>query len=170
MRNFAWTFISPSVFVPSVKRSRCLFPQNWGWGAQLWHNEYCKNTVIVDLQLQCGALFCVNYRNDLGVFFILFIDTKNHSRTTENDDTWASYVDLQIQGHALSCETIHIYFQLLILLPAEVISCSQEFYIYWCSLLENYEKCYISLEPPDSITAHLYVCGKSLKVRDLCYI
>ena len=69
--------------------------------------------MLVDLQLQGGALFCVNYRKDLGVFFILFIDTKNYNRTTENADTWASYVDLQIQGHALSCETIHIYLQLL---------------------------------------------------------
>ena len=43
--------------------------------------------MLVDLQLQGGALFCVNYRKDLGVFFILFIDTKNHNRTTENADT-----------------------------------------------------------------------------------
>ena len=67
MRNFASTFISPSVFVLSVKRSRCLFPQI----EVEEHNcdityEYCKNTVIVDvgrdLQLQGGALICVNYR------------------------------------------------------------------------------------------------------------
>ena len=70
MRNFAGTFISQSVFVLSVKRSWCLFPQIEVEEHKL-HNydityEYCKNTVIVDvgrdLQLQGGALICVNYR------------------------------------------------------------------------------------------------------------
>ena len=41
--------------------------------------------MLVDIQ--GSALFCVNYRKDLGVFFILFIDTKNHNRTTDNADT-----------------------------------------------------------------------------------
>ena len=117
MRNFAWTFISPSVFVLSVKRSRWLFPQHWGWGSQLWQNEYCKNTVIVDVGWPSTSRWRAILRElserSICVFFILFIDTKNHNRTTENADTWASYVDLQIQGHALSCETIHIYLQLL---------------------------------------------------------
>ena len=70
MRNFASTFISPSVFVTSGKDLGVYFPQI----EVEEHNydityEYCKNTVIVDvgrdgrdLQLQGGALICVNYR------------------------------------------------------------------------------------------------------------